>query len=519
MSELPKGWIQVRLGDVLPNHDSRRIPVNAAERAARPGEFPYYGANGQVGTIDSYLFDGDFILVAEDGGYFDQPERGVAYRATGRFWVNNHAHILSAPAEWPVSFFVAQLNTVPWMNFVGGSTRLKLTQAAMVEIPLRLPPLNEQKRIVEKLESLQARSRRAKAALDEVPALLEKLRQSILAAAFRGDLTKEWREKSPNVEPASALLARIRVERRKKWEEAELAKMTAKGKKPTDDKWKAKYKEPEPVDTTELPELPEGWCWASVNDLIGSEDDLFDGPFGSSLKSTDYVEAGVRVIRLENIANILFRDERSTFISLEKFDTLQKHQVREGDIIFGSFVEETTRVCVLPHLDTKAIAKADCFCVRPCPAFVEARYLELVLGSPHARNQLTRGIHGATRPRINTGQLRRLPIPLAPAGERLAILDAVSSTWARLSDVGMAAPRMALDSLDRSLLAKAFRGELVPQDPNDEPADVMLARVKAAAGDVAPKGRGRPARTAVATETSDAGEPAAPKKRGRPKKA
>ncbi|MBK6463039.1 MAG: hypothetical protein IPF92_18840 [Myxococcales bacterium] len=100
-----------------------------------------------------------------------------------------------------------------------------------------------------------------------MPPLLEKLRQSILAAAFRGDLTKDWRAKNRDVEPASELLKRIRVERRKKWEEAELAKMTAKGKAPRDDAWKGKYKEPEPVDATGLPELPEGWCWASAEDL------------------------------------------------------------------------------------------------------------------------------------------------------------------------------------------------------------------------------------------------------------
>ncbi len=97
-----------------------------------------------------------------------------------------------------------------------------------------------------------------------MPPLLEKLRQSILAAAFRGDLTKDWRAKHKDVEPASKLLERIRVERRKKWEEAELAKMKAKGKAPKGDEWKAKYKEPEPVDATGLPELPEGWCWATL---------------------------------------------------------------------------------------------------------------------------------------------------------------------------------------------------------------------------------------------------------------
>src|SRR5690606_18895193 len=115
-----------------------------------------------------------------------------------------------------------------------------------------------------KIDALTEKSREAREALDEVPQLLAKLRHSILAAAFRGDLTKQWREQNPNVEPASALLQRIREEGRKKWEQAELAKFKAKGKLPPDDKWKSKYGEPEPADTEGLPELPEGWCWASA---------------------------------------------------------------------------------------------------------------------------------------------------------------------------------------------------------------------------------------------------------------
>ena len=121
-----------------------------------------------------------------------------------------------------------------------------------------LPPLPEQRRIVAKIEALQERSRKARAALEAIPPLLEQFRQSVLAAAFRGDLTADWRAQHPNVEPASVLLDRIRAERRRRWEEAELAKMQAKGKMPKDEKWKERYKEPEPVDPESLePEVPE----------------------------------------------------------------------------------------------------------------------------------------------------------------------------------------------------------------------------------------------------------------------
>ncbi len=127
--------------------------------------------------------------------------------------------------------------------------------------------LHEQRRIVSKLESLLARSRRAKEALDAIPALLERFRQSVLAAAFRGDLTADWRAQHPDVEPASKLLERIRAERRLRWEEAELEKMRATGKVPQNDAWKVKYKA-KPIDIIEgcqsLPQTGAGQAWAPV---------------------------------------------------------------------------------------------------------------------------------------------------------------------------------------------------------------------------------------------------------------
>jgi hypothetical protein len=115
-NELPAGWADAALLDLVDVLDARRVPLNAKERANRPGPYPYYGANGQVGTIDEYLFEGEHILVAEDGGYFDDQSRPVAYRVDGRFWVNNHAHILKARGGIPVRFLEDQLNVIDWMG-------------------------------------------------------------------------------------------------------------------------------------------------------------------------------------------------------------------------------------------------------------------------------------------------------------------------------------------------------------------------------------------------------------------
>jgi type I restriction enzyme S subunit len=133
-----------------------------------------------------------------------------------------------------------------------GVGQARVPKEFVLNTELPLPPLVEQRRIVEKIEELTARSRAARAALAEVPTLLEQFRQSVLASAFRGDLTADWREKHPDTEPASVLLSRIRDERRKQWE----------AKYP-----KKKYVEPDPFDDSDLPELPESWCWTTIEEL------------------------------------------------------------------------------------------------------------------------------------------------------------------------------------------------------------------------------------------------------------
>ena len=167
--------------------------------------------------------------------------------------------------------------------------------------------------------------------------------------------------------------------------------------------------------------LPPGWALAPLDALL-EEGGLFDGPFGSSLKTDDYSDDGVRVVRLENIANLRFIEDKRTYISHEKHKTLERHTVRGGDVIFGSFIDGETRVCVLPPLDTPAIAKADCFTIRPRHGVLDAKFLAFQLGSRAAMHALTEQIHGVTRPRINTQTLRSFRVALPPFSEQLRVV-------------------------------------------------------------------------------------------------
>ncbi|MBI3823918.1 MAG: restriction endonuclease subunit S [Planctomycetes bacterium] len=203
--ELPEGWTSTALKNCVDVLDKLRIPVNSDERQTRQGPIPYYGATGQVGWIDSHIFDEEIVLLGEDGAPFLDKSKPIAYIITGKSWVNNHAHVLRAVPTLTSSLFVKYfLDSFDFAGHVNGTTRVKLTQGSMNAIPLILPPLAEQKRIVAKVETLLARVNAARQWLAKVPALLKRFRQSVLAAACSGRLTANWRLHSPDSEPQTA---------------------------------------------------------------------------------------------------------------------------------------------------------------------------------------------------------------------------------------------------------------------------------------------------------------------------
>ena len=197
---LPDGWLEVSLEAIVDILDSQRTPLNSYEREKRISGmstdqlFPYYGATGQAGYVDDYIFDETLVLLGEDGVPFFDPLRHKAYRVEGKCWVNNHAHVLRAKPEVSDGrYIVSYLNSFDFTGYVTGTTRLKLTQAAMRTIPAPLPPLNEQKRIADKLDKLLAQVDVCRERLERVPQIIKRFRQAVLAAATSGAMTGEWR--------------------------------------------------------------------------------------------------------------------------------------------------------------------------------------------------------------------------------------------------------------------------------------------------------------------------------------
>jgi type I restriction enzyme S subunit len=190
--QLSPTWKRVLLRDAVEFLDYLRRPVTKIDRT--DGQYPYYGANGQQGTIDDFIFDEPLILLAEDGGNFGQKGRTVAYKIEGKCWVNNHAHVLRPKPNVDINFLLRHLEYYDVTPYITGTTRGKLTKDAASRIELVLPPLPEQKRIAAILDKADSIRRKRK----EAVRLTEELLRSVFLDMFGDPVTnpKGWKLKS-----------------------------------------------------------------------------------------------------------------------------------------------------------------------------------------------------------------------------------------------------------------------------------------------------------------------------------
>lgn len=188
MTDFPSAWNVRPLGELVDVLDARRIPVSAKERAKRFGDVPYYGATGQVGWIDQALFNEPLVLLGEDGVQFFDGGKSKSYLIDGPAWVNNHAHVLRTGEDIDRKFLNYYLNAADYRGFANGTTRLKLTQAAMRRIPIPVPQPDAQRRIVDLLEDHLSRLDAADAYLDASQRRLDAMERAALAACRDGGL-------------------------------------------------------------------------------------------------------------------------------------------------------------------------------------------------------------------------------------------------------------------------------------------------------------------------------------------
>lgn len=179
--EIPENWCWVRFGDIMINRDGERIPVSKEERATKAKLYDYYGASGVIDKIDGYLFDKPLLLISEDGANLINRSTPIAFIARGKYWVNNHAHVLDGISEDFLRFIELHINAINIEKYVTGSAQPKMNQAKMNSIPIALPPLAEQRRIVAKVEQLMSLVDELEQQLAASRATAEKLLTALVA--------------------------------------------------------------------------------------------------------------------------------------------------------------------------------------------------------------------------------------------------------------------------------------------------------------------------------------------------
>ena len=184
-ADLPSGWEWKALDEFSTNLDAKRKPVTKKNRVN--GNYPYYGASGIVDYVDSYIYDGKYLLISEDGANLVARSTPIAFIAEGKFWVNNHAHIIETANEATLQYLVYFFENLDLSPYVKGMAQPKLSQDSLYKIPIPLPPLSVQKEIVARLDKLSENVKRLEANYKQIIANCDELKKSILKKTFEGD--------------------------------------------------------------------------------------------------------------------------------------------------------------------------------------------------------------------------------------------------------------------------------------------------------------------------------------------
>ena len=246
---LPEGWCVTNIGELLINRDGERKPVSMAIRSKQINKiYDYYGATGVIDKVDSYLFEERLLLVGEDGANLLSRNKNNAFLADGKYWVNNHAHVLDAIDKFILSYVAIVINSMKLDDYITGSAQPKLSQDNLNKIPIFLPPLDEQKRIMAELEQWFTIIDKIEQGKIDLQTTIKQAKSKILDLAIHGKLVSQ----DPNEEPAIELLKRINPD------------FT-------------------PCDNGHYPQLPDGWCKCRLEDIVE-----YEQPQAYIVNSTDY---------------------------------------------------------------------------------------------------------------------------------------------------------------------------------------------------------------------------------------
>lgn len=467
-SKLPKGWIETSLSICCYITMGQSPPSNTYNFEKKG--LPFFQGKAEFGykypVVVKYCSDPKRIAQANDILLSVRAPVGPTNRAKELCCIGRG---LAAIRSWLddsqqyVHYYL--ISKENWFSNQGsGSTFKAIGKEFLHDLPIPLPPLNEQKRIVAKLDAIMPRIEVVKERLDRVPEAIRRFRQSVLNNAVTGKLTEQWREAHPevgNLENAIKAYCKQRLSK---------CSSTAQRKKV-----KAIY---DSLESEAFAELPATWEYVFLKKICKTFQ------YGTSAKSAK--QGKVAVLRMGNLQNGKIDWSDLAYTSNEK--EIKKYLLKKGDVLFNRTnspeLVGKTSIYMGEHI---AIFAGYLIRIGNCRNLLDSHYLNYALNTGYARKFCHREkTDGVNQSNINAQKLAHFEIPLPPLEEQKEIVRQAERLFALADKVEVRYQRAKerVDKLAQSLLAKAFRGELVSQDPNDEPAEKLLKRIEAERGKV-----------------------------------
>ncbi|MGG2297409.1 restriction endonuclease subunit S [Aeromonas veronii] len=391
------------------------------------------------------------------------------------------------------SFLKYRLNAhdfVRFANHLNEGDRPRVSFEQIGDFDLLIPPPTEQERIANKLDELFSELDKGVENLRTAQQQLKVYRQALLKHAFEGKLTAKWRAQNPDkLESAEALLERIQKEREAcyqqqlaEWRKAQQAWEAAGkiGSKP------AKPKAPKVLpaltveELVELPELPKGWGWVRPEEIAAPERySIGIGPFGSNLKVEDYRESGVPLIFVRNITRSDFTRDLK-YIDHSKYLELEAHSVKPLDLVITKMGDPPGDCEIYPAESPMAVLTADCLKFRLWSEFADRQLYKNCINSNLVRKQLGLITKGVAQKKISVDRFKTICLPLMCIDEQQKIEQELDEKFSVIDQLekNIVDSLVQAEVLRQSILKKAFSGRLVPQLPDDEPASVLLERIR-----------------------------------------
>ena len=412
--DVPQGWEWERFGNIMINKDSERVPLSVAQRQQLKKTYDYYGASGVIDKVDKYLFDKDLLLIGEDGANLINRSTPIAFIAKGKYWVNNHAHVLDVCSGMALSYVALFINAISLVDYVTGTAQPKMNQEKMNSILLAIPPVKEQYRILEKMSMVDAfidEYASLQTKLDSLDnSVYELLRKSILQEAIQGKLVPQIIEEGT----AHELLEQIKIEKQKLVKEGKLKKSALNDSvifKGDDNKyWEKNGKNVVCIDE-EIPfEIPNNWNWCRLKDIGKTE----TGTTPSKLHP-EYFGNYIPFLSPANIfgSKIISETQGLSNIGVQFGRVVPKNSILQ--VCIGGSIGK----CAIVNKPTTFNQQINSI----TPYFCNVEFVHIVLQSEYFRLAIIDKATGTATPIINRGNWKTLLFPLPPLKEQQRIIE------------------------------------------------------------------------------------------------